>query len=324
MELQELNLALLRIDGGTQQRVRMSDSHVKELTDALVAGKPLTPAVVFFDGKDYWLADGFHTREAYRANGSEAMPVDVRPGTKRDAILYSVGANASHGLKRTNEDKEKAVKVLLADAEWGQWSDGRIAESAGVTDRFVAAVRSRTTPNGSESNKNQETRIGKDGRSYKVKPKVKKKTETQPASEPPKEVPKPKPPKTTDHFGIPIQPHAVNVFAATVLFDEILAKLKECRKLYATLAEQPGGVRLLQASVSINAKDKWENRGIENAILSIEDARPYMTVCPYEYNPEHAHEEDCTLCKGLRWAVPFNKGRVPADLIAAAKEAFGV
>lgn len=28
-----------------------------------------------------------------------------------------------HEMRRTNEDKRRAVRVLLEDAEWSQWSD---------------------------------------------------------------------------------------------------------------------------------------------------------------------------------------------------------
>ena len=38
-------------------------------------------------------------------------------GTQRDAILWSISANATHGLRRTNEDKRRAVTRLLQDPE---------------------------------------------------------------------------------------------------------------------------------------------------------------------------------------------------------------
>lgn len=37
----------------------------------------------------------------------EWMATEVLRGTKRDAILYSVGANSTHGLRRTNADKRR-------------------------------------------------------------------------------------------------------------------------------------------------------------------------------------------------------------------------
>ena len=61
--------------------------------------------VVFCDGTDYWLADGFHRLEAHRQVGFRDIEVDLKLGTKRGAILYAVGANASHGLRRTPADK---------------------------------------------------------------------------------------------------------------------------------------------------------------------------------------------------------------------------
>jgi predicted HTH domain antitoxin len=56
-------------------------------------------------------------------------------------VLYSVGANAAHGLRRTNEDKRRAVETLINDEEWATWSDREIARACGVSGKFVAAVR---------------------------------------------------------------------------------------------------------------------------------------------------------------------------------------
>jgi Zn-dependent M16 (insulinase) family peptidase len=63
------------------------------------------------------------------------------PGSQRDAVLYSVGANASHGLARTQEDKRKAVKTILEDFEWSDWSDREIARRASVSLQLVQAVK---------------------------------------------------------------------------------------------------------------------------------------------------------------------------------------
>jgi hypothetical protein len=73
------------------------------------------------------------------------VEADVRQGTRRDAVLYSAGANATHGLRRTNEDKRRAVTVLLEDEEWRGWSDREIARKAGVSNRFVGNVRDEVT-----------------------------------------------------------------------------------------------------------------------------------------------------------------------------------
>jgi hypothetical protein len=74
----------------------------------------------------------------------------VHPGTRRDAVLFSVGANAAHGLKRTNEDKRKAVMTLLTDPEWGTWSNAEIARRCAVDSSTVDKHRSSLPDSGSE------------------------------------------------------------------------------------------------------------------------------------------------------------------------------
>src|SRR5260370_21587031 len=75
-------------------------------------------------------------------------PADVRPGTERDALLFSISCNGAHGLPRTNADKHKAVTLLLADAEWNQWSDREIARRCQASHVFVHQVRRSASGNG--------------------------------------------------------------------------------------------------------------------------------------------------------------------------------
>jgi hypothetical protein len=114
-------------------------------------GEAFPPVVVFHDGKDYWLADGFHRRDAAIGAGLLEIEAEVKQGTQRDAILYSVGANADHGLRRTNDDKRRSVIRLLEDEEWGKWSDREIAKRCNVNPHLVAELRPVTVNNPSES-----------------------------------------------------------------------------------------------------------------------------------------------------------------------------
>ena len=59
----------------------------------------------------------------------------------RDAFLYASGVNAGHGLRRTNDDKRRAVERLLHDPEWSQWSDNKIADICKVNTHTVAKYR---------------------------------------------------------------------------------------------------------------------------------------------------------------------------------------
>lgn len=151
---------LIRIDGGTQPRAKVDETVVAEYAEAIREGVKFPELVVFSDGADIWLADGFHRYHAFRAAGIEDVPVFIRNGTRRDAVLYSVGANAHHGLRRSNEDKRKAVQTLLADPEWAAWSDREIAKACNVTHPFVGSVRSSLETVSSEKPA---------GRAYKTK-----------------------------------------------------------------------------------------------------------------------------------------------------------
>lgn len=139
--MQLIDLDDIRTDGGTQSRAVIDEATVAEYAAAIADGVTLPDAVVFYDGKDYWLADGFHRFHAAIAGDYLELACDVRQGTQRDAVLFSVGANAAHGLRRSNDDKRRAVRTLLADEEWRRWSDREIAKRCAVDHKTVAALR---------------------------------------------------------------------------------------------------------------------------------------------------------------------------------------
>ena len=88
-------------DGGAQMRVEMTESIVQEYAEAMVAGDVFPPIIVYFDGAEHWLGDGFHRIESAKMIGRIEIDADVRQGTQRDAMLFGIGANAKHGLRRT-------------------------------------------------------------------------------------------------------------------------------------------------------------------------------------------------------------------------------
>lgn len=153
-----LPLSAIRLDGGTQSRAEIHAQTVAEYADAIDA---LPPVVVFYDGADYWLADGFHRAEAHRRAQRETITADVRDGSRRDAVLFSVGANGTHGLRRRNADKRRAVETLLRDEEWGAKSDRWIAERCGVGHQLVASARAELDES---SSSRPAPRTGRDGK----------------------------------------------------------------------------------------------------------------------------------------------------------------
>lgn len=154
-----LNLSQIKIDGGTQPRTKICQQTVQEYTEALMNKVEFPPVTVFFDGINYYLADGYHRYFAHKSAVIPGIEADVHNGTQRDAIIYSVGANNAHGLKRSKEDKRKAVLTLLNDFEWSMWSDREIARACAVSATFVGTVR-ESLGEETKSEKKYKTRHG--------------------------------------------------------------------------------------------------------------------------------------------------------------------
>jgi hypothetical protein len=71
----------------------------------------------------------------------DSITANVHEGGKREAILHAVGANETHGLRRTNADRRQAVLLMLDDPEWRQWSDRDLASRCMVSHTFVNRIR---------------------------------------------------------------------------------------------------------------------------------------------------------------------------------------
>lgn len=147
--------------------------------------------VVTPDNATFWLASGFHRRDALERIGCKvAIPVDVFNGNLVDAQYLSMTANKSHGLRRTNADKRKAAVLALNHPWTHELSDRAIADEIGVSHIFVGTIRkelqnedtrineeSKSTGNGFqlEGGKNSlpstpAKRVGKDGKARKAPP----------------------------------------------------------------------------------------------------------------------------------------------------------
>jgi hypothetical protein len=147
-----LPLDVLILDADIQPRETMSSALIREYAELYRDGHALAPITVFQEGQQYWVADGFHRVTAARQAGLSEINVDLDAGTKREAICYSCGAN-KHGKARTPEDKRRAVRRLLDDPEWRQWSNGEIARHCGVAQSFVAKIRRSLFPEQSDNHK---------------------------------------------------------------------------------------------------------------------------------------------------------------------------
>jgi len=174
-----VDINAIQIDYDIQLRESTNTDLINEYAEKF---DELPPLKVFYDGSKFWLADGFHRIAAAKKIERKKVLCEVEDGTKRDAILYACGANANHGLRRTNADKRRAVERLLRDEEWSQWSDRRIAEATGVSNQFVSNLRKERRDQVSTVDTLEPVvRKGRDGKEYQApvsKPKEPEPVET--------------------------------------------------------------------------------------------------------------------------------------------------
>jgi uncharacterized ParB-like nuclease family protein len=152
------------VTDGLQTRAAINSEAVLDYSTALKDGANFPPLAVFTDGIIYWLADGFHRLEALKTNGKNKALCDVRTGTRQDAIKFALGANASHGLRRTNADKRRTVEIALH--EFPDVSDNQIACWCAVSHPFVASIRRSVQLVTVTSS----PRIGRDGKTRSLPP----------------------------------------------------------------------------------------------------------------------------------------------------------
>ena len=161
---QVLKISQIKTNGGTQSRKKIDNKKVMEYADLMKEGIQFKPIVVFFDGKIYWLADGFHRVSAYKSNGGLEVTAIVNEGGQREAFLYAVGANNDgRGLSMTQEENRNNIEVMIRDDEWGKWSDERIASIVRVSRITVFRIRKKLEKEGKVTPKKTTTYVDKHG-----------------------------------------------------------------------------------------------------------------------------------------------------------------
>ena len=156
VEKTSIEIKKLKLDAGTQPREATDESKVQEYADIITDAKKEGRGNPFHDSPIELIRtaegklvpwDGFHRIFAHKSAGEHEIVANIREGTEETAILLSVGANAAHGLQRSNKDKKRAVKIVLSNPEWAKWSDVVIARICGVSTWLVADSRtSKSSP----------------------------------------------------------------------------------------------------------------------------------------------------------------------------------
>jgi uncharacterized ParB-like nuclease family protein len=172
--MKTVKLQEIRIDGGTQTRAEINNEAVAEYAEAVLEGAKFPPVDVFFDGVSIWLADGFHRYHAHKRAKVKDIQATFHTGSVQDALMFALSANTKNGLRRTNADKRKCVKIAMQN--FADWSDRRISEVCGVSAPTVGKVREQvqkvytsSAPKSlaaEQESQQQQTRVGSDGKRY--------------------------------------------------------------------------------------------------------------------------------------------------------------
>ena len=139
--MKKLNALTIRIDGGTQARASLNQDVVNDYAEKMKEGEVFPPVIVFYDGSEYWLSDGFHRYFAHKLNGFSSIDCDVHEGTLDDATLFSFTTNGKHGLGWTAEDKRNIIIKMLRHPIWSQWTNAEIARQANISKMTVGRVK---------------------------------------------------------------------------------------------------------------------------------------------------------------------------------------
>ena len=322
----QLLIESIRTDGGTQSRAEIHQDTVAEYVEAIQAGSKMPPLLVFQDGADYWLAEGFHRLLAYQQAGKRNVLCEIKQGTREDAAWASAGANVTHGLRRTNADKRKATEMAIRLRP--DLTDEALAQHCGVSREFVNRIRPNVVTKSQPAR-----RIGVDGKSYPAPPTRPPATPppTRPSAQPtmppapppvrtpqtPPTQPPPAPPPAAktpacrpgpqtgqaDATGHPIPDHLIGLWERRAEVEDLLAHLSKVR--CAVQAAQDAADPLF---AELNTSAAMAN--LNTAYDAIKATAPHA-VCPWCHG---TLSDQCRGCKGRGMIGRFAWGLVPAEL----------
>jgi hypothetical protein len=293
-------LARIPTDEGAQTRVRVRAAVVRDYAAAMKQQRAegdlrFPPVILFSDGQNYWLGDGFHRVLSATRAGLTEIAAEVRQRTQRDAVLLGISANSAHGLPRTNADKRKGVALLLGDAEWSQWNDRKIAGHCQVGHAFVSRLRQKSASVSGRQIGNR--KVERSGTVYEMKVAPLSRAG---AATPPETL---QPTASTDPLGIPLPESRALVFTAHGDFREAQNLFDRLSCVLDKIAQGPAGELYRQDMI------RTADAGLVCAAVRIGRnnllaAEPYCCYCP-NCHPTHPIRPypSCQKCGGRGWTT---------------------
>lgn len=141
VSIEPLKLADVVLDEHIQPRAcGLDEGTVEEYEEAYRQKKPMPRPVAFRDHRGKILvAEGFHRVTGARRAGLTHLEFEVHVGGIIEARLHAAGSNIEHGLRRSRDDKRRAVKLAL-ESRW-EWTDEQVANHCGVVRATVSSER---------------------------------------------------------------------------------------------------------------------------------------------------------------------------------------
>ena len=298
-----LPLDVIRLDGGTQPRDRIDPALVAEYAERMAVDDVFPPITVWYDGTAYWPSDGFHRIKAAETAGQKSVAAEIHEGTQDDARWASLAANQTHGLRRTNEDKVRAVKLALAARP--DLSDRAIGEHVGVDHKMVGRYRAGKAATGEMPQST--VRTGLDGRKTDTAKIGRKAAAPAPDTEPdPDAIPIGKPaaaPVVKDQLGQVLGGNVANAFARRQEIQDLMTAVSRIKTsvLDAKEKDDPLFADIVASQFQADAM---------NLHRQLRATLPYA-ACPY------CRQTGCKVCFGRGYVGEFTYSAAPSDLKAA-------
>jgi hypothetical protein len=168
-----VRLADIRMDADTRVRCKLDTTAIEDYTnllrnemdflcDRLPDARLPLPILYQDDNKVFWIADGWHRISALLRLTVEEWPCEIRQGTRWDAIAWGVSADHDQGVRKTERDKRRAVRLILQDPARAKWSNVKIAKTCHVSDVYVGKTRRELEAAGDVQKVTE--RVAQDGR----------------------------------------------------------------------------------------------------------------------------------------------------------------
>jgi hypothetical protein len=305
----------IKLDDRLQMRVfGISQEVVDEYAEVL---DELPPARVVSDGKTKWLTEGWHRYYAHQKAGKEAMPCQVQKGDFLDALLEAAAANASHGYRRSPDDKRKAVLALIEEERKGNhgWSNRQIATFCRVDEKLVrrmkkemdevenAASRNNDSPGSLFNDENPASEAEPDRVDDEPEaPEGEELTYEQDGNDDEEKQAEEVP---CDEEGKPLPPQAIGAFNMLPDLRVFFKLLDQAARKCEEIGKSPLGVHM-----------HWQSAQghLRSARKTLYQGRP-AHVCPYC----DGKKKDCRVCRGHGWVTATTYEQAPAELKGAGE-----